>query len=154
MTSSYDSVWSQSWRHVELTVSVESKIFIQSCGWLWFHFIKIHNLPSLVESTVFLPCNDRCSFSVSAFWNIKYSSILNVHDVTWFEFPDLPPFWGSFIDLCGFTCTLSFDINATLIFPLTPDSSWLLVEVPNLSAVAIWSLYHKFSVTTTTSDIE
>jgi hypothetical protein len=59
-----DSVEWKLWNHVEWSVNVEAKLFIESLSLSLISFIKIDNWPSLVDSSICFPNSYRLSFLV------------------------------------------------------------------------------------------
>ena len=70
---------------------MESEFLVESLLLWSLISVKIHDLPSLVGSTVFLPDDNSLSFFILSLIDIKYLLVLPVDEEFTFISEDLPP---------------------------------------------------------------
>jgi len=83
------------------------------------------------------PDPNSLSFNISSSLDIEHFLVLNVHDEVTFSFEDLPPMRVSTSDHQVVASAIALDVERVVLI-LVSNGSRSLMEVPNLSASAIW----------------
>jgi hypothetical protein len=130
---------------VEWSIDVESPIFVNAFSLWAFGFVKIEYSPFLVKATIITINSNFASFLVLSTKHIKHLAALPVDELFFLILENLEPSRVSAPDLHIVGSTSALDIPR-LVVQSSSDCQGLLVEVPNLSSSAIWSLNHKVSV--------
>jgi hypothetical protein len=139
-----NSVEWELWNDVEWSVDMESEFFIESLGFKLVSFVKIDDLPSLVNTFVVILNINWFTFYV--FGSSQYSLVvLEVDEVRSTVLEQLPPSWIGAPDL--HIIWLSWALNVPrLIVVLGSDGQSLLMEVPHLSVSSIGGFEDEVSV--------
>ena len=86
-----DSVHWQLRDNVEWSVDEEAVVTAQSLDWLAFDFVKIQNLPSLVNSIMSIPHVHSLTFSIFVSGHIKNLLVVNIGEEAVMVSEELPP---------------------------------------------------------------
>jgi len=86
-----NSIHWESRNNVEWSIDVESKVFVETLGWISFHFINIGHSPLLILTIVVLIDTNFAAFFIFATCNIKNFAVIPIDELSVFIFENLPP---------------------------------------------------------------
>jgi hypothetical protein len=77
-----NSIHWESRNHVEWSIDVETKVFVETLGWISFHFINIGHSPLLILTIVVLVNTNFASFLIFASCDIKNFAVIPIDELS------------------------------------------------------------------------